>query len=589
MTVSPSPMPAAPASGRLSLQCQDIAADTTAIRSLDWDRSRFDIEFGLRNGTTYNSFLVRGERTALIDTSHLKFEGTWLPLLQEQIDPKAIDHLIVSHTEPDHSGLIGHLIDLNPEIEIVGSKVAIQFLENQVHRPFRSRAVKSGEELDLGVNPDSGVQHRFEFLSAPNLHWPDTIFSFDHGTGILYTCDAFGLHYCSDELFDSDPGAIAPDFRFYYECLMGPNARSVLQAMKRMDALPPITTIAVGHGPLLRHHLNLWTGDYRSWSSERSQGEAYAAVCYLSQYGFCDRLSQAIARGIGKAEAQVQLVDLRATDAQELSALVGEARAVVVPTWPAEPDAELQASIGTLLAALKPKQWVAVYDAYGGNDQPIDTVASQLRGLGQKQAFAPLRIRQVPGAAEYQLCEEAGTDLGQLLTRDKAIAAMKSLDGDLDKALGRLSGGLYVVTARQGEGESVRSGAMVASWVSQASFDPPGITIAVAKDRAIESLLQVGDRFVLNILRDDNHQPLLRHFLKRFPPGADRFAGVNVLDGVASGGPVLGDALAFLGCRVTQRMEVPDHWIVYAEVEQGNVSDATARTAVHHRKVGNHY
>ena len=86
------------------------SAATTAIRSLDWDRSRFDIEFGLRNGTTYNSFLVRGERTALIDTSHLKFEGTWLPLLQEQIDPKAIDHLIVSHTEPDHSGLIGHLL-----------------------------------------------------------------------------------------------------------------------------------------------------------------------------------------------------------------------------------------------------------------------------------------------------------------------------------------------------------------------------------------------------------------------------------------------------------------------------------------------
>ncbi len=590
MTVAPSPMPAASAAGRLSLQCQDIAADTTAIRSLDWDRSRFDIEFGLRNGTTYNSFLVRGERTALIDTSHLKFEGTWLPLLQQQIDPKAIDHLIVSHTEPDHSGLIGHLIDLNPEIEIVGSKVAIQFLENQVHRPFKSRAVKSGEELDLGTNPESGVQHRFEFLSAPNLHWPDTIFSFDHGTGILYTCDAFGLHYCSDELFDSDPGAIAPDFRFYYECLMGPNARSVLQAMKRMDGLAtPINTIAVGHGPLLRQHLDLWTGDYRVWSSERSQGEAYAAVCYVSQYGFCDRLSQAIARGIGKAEAQVQLVDLRATDAQELSALVGEASAVVVPTWPAEVDADLQASIGTLLAALKPKQWVAVYDAYGGNDQPIDTVASQLRSLGQKQAFAPLRIRQVPGAGEYQLCEEAGTDLGQLLTRDKAIAAMKSLDGDLDKALGRLSGGLYVVTARQGEGDSVRSGAMVASWVSQASFDPPGISIAVAKDRAIESLLQVGDRFVLNILGEDNHQPLLRHFLRRFPPGADRFAGVNVLEGVASGGPVLGDALAFLGCRVTQRMEVPDHWIVYAEVEQGNVSDATARTAVHHRKVGNHY
>ena len=585
-TAKATPVDAAP---RLSLQCEAIGADTTTTRSLDWDRSRFDIEFGLRNGTTYNSFLVRGERTALIDTSHLKFASTWLPLLEQQIDPAAIDVLIVSHTEPDHSGLIGHLLDRNPAIEIVASKVAIQFLENQVHRPFNSRAVKSGDDLDLGTNPSSGVAHRFEFLSAPNLHWPDTIFSFDHGTGILYTCDAFGLHYCSDDVFDVNPGAIAPDFRFYYECLMGPNARSVLQALKRMDGLPAITTIAVGHGPLLRHHLGTWIDDYRSWSSERSTAESYAAVCYLSQVGFCDRLSQAIARGIGKAGAAVQLVDLRATDAQELSALIGEAAAVVVPTRPAGSDAELQASVGTLLAALKPKQWVGCYDAFSGDDEPIDTVAGQLRALGQPAAFEPLRIRQVPSAEDYQRCEEAGTDLGQLLTKARTIAAMKSLDGDLDKALGRLSGGLYVVTARQGEGEQRLSGAMVASWVSQASFTPPGLTVAVAKDRAIEALMQVGDRFVLNVLGDDNHQELLRHFLKRFPPGADRFAGVNVLEGAAAGGPVLADALAFLGCRVVQRLEGPDHWIIYAEVEQGNVSDTEAATAVHHRKVGNHY
>ncbi len=591
MTVVPADPGAAIAleapSPRLSLQDGNIAADTSTIRSLDWDRSRFDIEFGLRNGTTYNSFLVRGERTALIDTSHVKFRSLWIDLIEQQINPKDIDYLVVSHTEPDHSGLIGDLIDLNPEIEIVASKVAIQFLENQVHRPFRSRAVKTGDVLDLGTNPTSGTSHRFEFLSAPNLHWPDTIFSYDHGTGVLFTCDAFGLHYCSDDLYDLNPGAIAPDFRFYYDCLMGPNARSVLQALKRMEALPPIQMIAVGHGPLLRDHLALWVEDYREWSSQRSGAETYVAVCYLSQVGFCDRLSQAIARGIGKAEVQVQLVDLRATDAQELTALVGDAAAVVVPTWPAVPDAELQASIGTLLAALKPKQWVGCYDVFSGNDEAIDTVASQLRGMGQPEAFEPLRIRQVPNAADYQRCEETGTDLGQLLSREKTIAAMKSIDGDLDKAMGRLSGGLYVVTAREADGQ--RSGAMVASWVSQASFEPPGITVAVAKDRAIEALMQVGDRFVLNVLREDNHQPLLRHFLRRFPPGADRFAGINTLDSVAAGGPVLGDALAYLGCRVSQRLEGPDHWIIYALVEQGNVADTEAATAVHHRKVGNHY
>lgn len=584
-----SPVAPAPAPPRLSLQTAPIAADTTALRSLDWERSRFDIEFGLRNGTTYNAFLIRGQRTALIDTSHAKFRDSWLPQLQALIDPRAIDHLVVSHTEPDHSGLVADLLELNPDLEVVASKVAINYLEHQVHRPFRSRAVKSGDSLDLGCTDGGTTDHRLEFVSAPNLHWPDTIFSYDHGTGVLYSCDAFGLHYCSDEVFDSDPGAIAPDFRFYYDCLMGPNARSVLQALKRLEALPPVTTVATGHGPLLRHHLALWLGDYDAWSRDRSKGDRYAAVAYVSQYGFCDRLSQAIARGIGKTDLPVQLVDLRGTDPQELTALIGDAGAVVLPTPPARQDGDLRAAWGTVLAALRPSQPVGLYDAYGGNDEPIDAIGQQLRDLGHAEAFPPLRIRTVPDATAFQQCEEAGTDLGQLLLRDKAIAAMKALDADLDKALGRLSGGLYIVTARQGDGEAARSGAMVASWVSQASFDPPGLTVAVARDRAIESLMQVGDRFVLNVLAEGNHQLLLRHFLRRFPPGADRFAGVATLTDVARGGPVLAEALAYLDCRVLQRLEGGDHWLIYAEVENGNVADADGRTATHHRKVGNHY
>ena len=263
---------------RLSVQCQSIGIDTKTIRSLDWNRSRFDIEFGLRNGTTYNSFIIQGEKNALIDTSHAKFQKIWLDLLQNRIDPKTIDYLIVSHTEPDHSGLIGDLLELNQDIEIVGSKVAIQFLENQIHRSFKSRAVKSGAELDLGINTSNGIHHRIEFLSAPNLHWPDTIFSFDHATSILYTCDAFGLHYCSNKLFDIDPKLIEEDFRYYYDCLMGPNARSVVQALKRIANLPKLKTIAVGHGPLLRYNIDLWTSNYEQWSNQRSKGEDLSLI-----------------------------------------------------------------------------------------------------------------------------------------------------------------------------------------------------------------------------------------------------------------------------------------------------------------------
>ncbi len=574
---------------KLSIQSKQFANDSIAIRSLDWDRDRFDIEFGLRNGTTYNSFIIKGEKLAIIDTSHSKFEKLWLGELLKKIDPKNIDYLITSHTEPDHSGLISNLIYLNNQITIVGSKLALKFIEDQIHQPFKRLEVKSGDFLDLGINPESGTHHKMEFISAPNLHWPDTIFSFDQGTNVLYTCDAFGMHYCSNEFFDHDQKEILGDFRFYYDCLMGPNARSVLQAIKRIDKLPDINTIAVGHGPILHNQVNFWKDKYFEWSSLKSKGNDFVAVCYISDYGFCDRLSQSIAHGISKADAQVQLIDLRSSDIQELTALVSESKAIVVPTWPINADNELKETLATLFATLKPKQLTATYDSFGGNDEPIDSLANKLRELGQKAALSPLRVKKTPDAIIYQEFEEAGTDLGQLINKKKNIATMKSIDSNLDKALGRLSGGLYVVTASEGAGNSFRQSAMVASWVSQASFNPPGITVAVAKDRAIESFMQVDCTFVVNILREDNYQKMFRHFLKRFAPGADRFADVDIIKDLAIGGPVLSESLAYLDCKVQSRLETPDHWIIYGIVESGSVSDLSCKTAVHHRKVANHY
>tara|TARA_Y100001970_G_scaffold291581_1_gene429284 strand:+ start:10917 stop:12692 length:1776 start_codon:yes stop_codon:yes gene_type:complete len=574
---------------KLSIQCNNFADDSTAIRSLDWDRSRFDIEFGLRNGTTYNSFIIKGEEVAIIDTSHSKFEKLWIESLIEKVDPKQIKYLITSHTEPDHSGLIKDLLSLNSDITIVGSKIALKFIEDQIHQSFNRLEVKSGEFLNLGKNKNSGIEHKIEFISAPNLHWPDTIFSYDHGTQVLYTCDAFGLHYCSNEFFDSNQKEIFKDFRFYYDCLMGPNARSVIQALKKIDKLPEVNAIAVGHGPILRNHVDFWKDKYSEWSNNKSKGNEFVAVCYISDYGFCDRLSQAISHGINKADAQVQLIDLRSSDSQELTALINEAKAIVIPTWPLNYDSDLQESIGTLFAALKPKQLTAIYDSFGGNDEPIDSLANKLRGLQQKEALSPLRVKEIPNPIIYQKFEEAGTDLGQLINKKKNIASIKNLDSNLDKALGRLSGGLYVVTASEGAGADFRQSAMVASWVSQASFSPPGITVAVAKDRAIESFMQVNKTFVINILREDNYQKMFRHFLKRFAPGANRFADVEIIKNLAKGGPVLAESLAYLDCKVISRLETPDHWIIYGTVKNGRVSDLSCKTAVHHRKVANHY
>lgn len=562
---------------KLTTQIEGITKDTITIRSLDWDRDRFDIEFGLQNGTTYNSYLVQGEKIALVDTSHAKFRQLYFEALNQLIDPKTIDYLIISHTEPDHSGLVKDMIELNPNIIVVASKMAIQFLEGFIHIDFKRQIIKNGDKLDIGND------HVFEFVNAPNLHWPDTIFSYDHGTKVLYTCDAFGLHYCSDALYDDNLKAIEPDYRFYYDCLMGPNARSVLSAMKRMDALGEIELVANGHGPILKYNLHELLARYRDWSKAQTKGEKTVAVFYVSDYGYGDRLSQAIAKGITKTNVAVEMMDLKSADAHELTELASRATAIVIGMPPSS-NSELNNNIGTILVAANSKQYIGMYESYGGDDEPIDQILTKFIDLGLTIAFPSIRIKETPHEMTYQLCEESGTDLGQLIAQKSKIKQKKSIDNDLMKAMGRLSGGLYIITAQKGENSS----AMLASWVNQASFEPPGFTVAVAKDRAIESLMQVHDTFVLNILEQNNYQPLMKHFLKRFPPGADRFAGVKtqIAD---NGSPILIDALAYLECEVVSRMECSDHWIVYSQVKAGRVSHSNSLTAVHHRKVGNYY
>lgn len=565
---------------RLTVEKVEIAPDTTAIRCLDWDRDRFDIEFGLKNGTTYNSFIIRGEKTALVDTSHEKFRQQYMDTLTGEIDPKEIDYLIISHTEPDHSGLVKDVLALAPQAIVVGAKVAIQFLENLIHQPFERLVVKNGDKLDLGNG------HVIEFVSAPNLHWPDTIFSYDSKTQVLFTCDAFGMHYCSDSTFDDDLAAVEEDYHFYYECLMAPNARSVLSAMKRMAELGEIGTVATGHGPLLRYNVVELTGRYKKWSQAQAKAETTVAVFYTSDYGFSDRLSQAIAHGITKTGVAVEMMDLRIADLQEVAELVGNAAGIVICSPPSSGTAaaNAEAAINTILVATNNKQSFGLCESGGGDDASIYPLRNKFKELGLKEAFPNILIKEAPTEAIYQLCDEAGTDLGQWLSRDKAVKQMKSLDSDVDKALGRISGGLYIITAQKGEVSS----AMLASWVTQASFKPLGLTIAVAKDRAIESMMHAGDKFVLNVLEEGNYQTLMRHFLKRFAPGADRFAGVKTQP-ATNGSPILTDALAYMECEVVSRMELSDHHIVYAIVDNGRVSNPEALPAVHHRKVGNHY
>jgi len=562
---------------RLTMQTAEIARDSIAMRCLDWDRDRFDIEFELQNGTTYNSFLIQADKVALVDTSHRKFESLYFDCLRDLVDPTEIDYLIVNHTEPDHSGLIEDLLQLAPQITVVGSKVAMQFLQNQVHTPFQSHIVKSADSLDLGNG------HRLEFISAPNLHWPDTILTYDSGTGVLYTCDVFGMHYCDDALYDEAPQLLEADFQYYYDCLMGPNARSVLGALKRMAPLS-VELVATGHGPLLWHHKQDWLDRYRTWSEAQSKAEPFVAVFFIEDYGYSDRIAQAVARGIAKTDTKVELVNIADVDSHEVREIAHDAAGLVIGMPPQGEKTRLHPTLSTILAAAHRQQCIGLFETGGGVDEPIYPLRNRFQELGLTEVFTPIVIKDVPSETTEKLCEEAGTDLGQWLSKDRTEKQVCNLNADLDKALGRLSSGLYILTARKGAVAS----AMLASWVTQASFQPLGVAIAVAKDRAIESLLQVDDTLVLNVLQEGNYHRLMKHFLKRFPPGADRFAGIATYD-ASNGSPILAEALAYVECTVTHRIEASDHWLVYCTAATGRVSNTDGLTAVHHRKAGSHY
>jgi flavin reductase (DIM6/NTAB) family NADH-FMN oxidoreductase RutF len=156
------------------------------------------------------------------------------------------------------------------------------------------------------------------------------------------------------------------------------------------------------------------------------------------------------------------------------------------------------------------------------------------------------------------------------------------------QALGRVLGSLCVLTASKGKDENNIKGAMLASWVSQASFSPPGLSIAVAKDRSVESLLQKGDSFALNILSEKDFREPLKRFTKPFLPGEDRFEGLDI-ELTPNNQVIIPEALAWVDASIKERMECGDHWVIYAEVLHGNILKSDSLTAVHHRKSGANY
>lgn len=562
------------------VQILPIATDTTVLRSRSWSRLRFEIEYALAKGTTANSYVIQGDKIALIDPPGETFTHIYLDALQQRFDIKAIDYVILGHVNPNRAATLKALLEVAPQITFVCSNPGAINLRGALENPDLPIIVMRGEEtLDLGKG------HDLQFIPTPNPRYADLLCTYDPQTEILYSDKFFGAHICGDQVFDEGWEIINEDRRYYFDCLMAPHARQVETALDKLADLP-VRLYATGHGPLVRYALIDLTKAYREWSQQQTSADLTVALIYASAYGNTATLAQAIARGITKAGVAVESINCEFTDPEDIRAAVEKSAGFVIgsPTLGGHAPTPVQTALGIVLSTATNNQLAGVFGSFGWSGEAVDLIEGKLKDAGYRFGFDTIRVKFKPNDVTLQLCEEAGTDFAQTLKKAKKVRSQSVPATTVEQAVGRIVGSLCVVTAKQGE----ISSAMLASWVAQASFSPPGLTIAVAKDRAVETLTHTGNKFVLNILKEGNHLGLMKHFLKPFGPAQDRFADVATQE-AENGSPILNDALAYLECSVKNRLESGDHWLVYATVENGKVLNQDGVTAVHHRKSGTHY
>ncbi|MDZ4872348.1 MAG: putative diflavin flavoprotein A 5 [Chroococcidiopsis cubana SAG 39.79] len=561
------------------VQVLPIGIDTTIVRSRSWARLRFEIEYALAKGTTANSYFIQGDKTALIDPPGETFSQIYLEALQQRFDLKSLDYVILGHVNPNRAATLKALLEVAPQITFVCSNPGAKNLRTTMESEDLSILVMRGDEtLDLGRG------HLLQFIPTPNPRYPDHLCTYDPQTEILYTDKLFGAHLCGEQVFDEGWEIFNEDRRYYFDCVMAPHARQVETALEKLAELP-VRMYGVGHGPIVRYGLIELTQAYRQWSKQQTSQDITVALLYASAYGSTATLAQAIARGITKAGVAVESINCEFAEPDEIRTAVEKAAGIVIgsPTLGGHAPTPIQTALGIILSTSSSNRLAGVFGSFGWSGEAIELIEGKLKDAGYRFGFDPIRVKFKPTDVTLQLCEETGTDFAQSVKRAKKVRIARQPASNVEQAVGRIVGSLCVVTTKKHE---EISSAMLASWVSQATFNPPGLTVAVAKDRAIESMLHSGDKLVLNVLAEGRQ--LRKHFMKSFAPGEDRFANVAT-ETSENGCPILTDALAYLECTVNNRMEAGDHWIVYAIVDNGKVLNPDGVTAVHHRKSGNHY
>ncbi len=377
------------------------------IGALHPDLRVFDIIMETKNGTTYNSYLIKDEKTVVIDTVKEKFADAYMQNLSQLVDPKDIDYIIIQHNEPDHSGSLLKLLDAAPNAQIICAGPAVKYVNNIVNREVNIRKVKQGETLELG-------SRTLTFIPAPFLHWPDTMMTYLESDKILFPCDVFATHYCDPHLFnDLIKYNFSPDYKYYFDCIMRPFKKNVRNMLEKISDLQ-IETIAPSHGPILRQDLDIFINAYAKWSEPAPENNPPKILMYYaSAHGNTEIMANKIADGARNKGADVAVYDT--TDLDPLTHLdqIENADAllfgsttinnnVVKPVW----------DVLNSLVTLDLKGKIAgSFGSYGWSGEAVPQLDERLKTMKFKVPYEGVTAVLVPSDEELQNCYTFGEQI----------------------------------------------------------------------------------------------------------------------------------------------------------------------------------
>ncbi|WP_026487016.1 FprA family A-type flavoprotein [Caldanaerobius polysaccharolyticus] len=373
---------------------------------MDKDLLVFDIVFPLNSGTTYNSYLVKGEKIALIDTVKEPFFDEFYEKITSLVDPGKIDYIILNHTEPDHSGAFPRLLERVPEATVVGTRAAIKFASGIANREFKSMVVNQGDTIDLGGKT-------LEFIMAPFLHWPDTMFTYLKEDKVLFTCDAFGAHYCPEDkegsMFNDTAGEYFNEFKYYYNSIMAPFKPKVLEAVDRIKGLD-VEIIAPSHGPVLRKDPWMYVDKYREWSSDFSDLKDVVVV-YASAYNYTSKIADAIVEGMqSEGGVDIKAYNILYSDKEEVLSQILKAKGVLFGSPTINGDAVKP--IWDVLTSLNPivckGKYAAAFGSFGWSGEAVPMMEERLKQLKFHVVQPGIRVNFKPSSEDLNRCVEFG-------------------------------------------------------------------------------------------------------------------------------------------------------------------------------------